>query len=192
MDLSSLLWQAVAVVTLAGPADPAKECYWPDRLKDEIESQACHLEVTWYSSVWLDDGEPEENSPWNKVVSCRRDYERLKDAPPMNDQYRFPPGDVAEECLNLAKAYVSYLERESLLRSHQEAWYMDAISDACALRGIWEHAWYLNRPNYSESPTMIREHLWELKLLLGNDTYMAGRLPLPVPVWRYTYVGGMR
>lgn len=192
MDLSSLLWQAVAVVAIAGPVDPAKDCIWPDRLKDEIESQAEKLEVTWYSSVWLDDGEPEDTSPWNKVVSCRRDYERLKDAPPMSDQYRFPPSDVSEECWDMAKAYIVHLERESLLRMHQEAWYMDAISDACVLRAIWEHAWYLNRSAYSYSPTCVREHLQELKTLLGNDAYMAGRLPCPVPLNRYSYVERIR
>lgn len=191
MELSSILWQGLALLVLVGPVDPLMGCQWPEGFEQRFRDACDGMEVTFYDYAYptdSDEYDSDGSSLWNRVIQSRRDYQRLRGSPRASDQERFPPGEVSKECWTFANAYVAYLERQSLLWPHRAEWYMDTIAEAKQLATIWKHAYYLNG---GYGTTTVREHLREIRSLLGEDAYMTGRMPLPVPMWRFDYAVGV-
>lgn len=117
--------------------------------------------------------------------------------PPIEDAARFPPASVVEPLLELSIAHLEYrrhLPRDSyhdlrnwywLCEAHRcrEAWGILEEIQATEIGSRWEGSGELTRPRNSER--VRRQKLGELRDLIGRKDYHAGRMPPPVPLWRY-------
>lgn len=97
--------------------------------------------------------------------------------PPAEDLHRFPPKAIVDQNVTFAEKHIRWLES-------QRDWHKGRDVDGW----LWEAreclaSWTeLQRCHYASS---TREKLHDLKWRLGWADYSAGRMPPPVPLWRF-------
>lgn len=95
---------------------------------------------------------------------------------------RFPPRAAVRANLDFATAHVAYLEARVALapyRSDLAEW----LSEARRLRLAWNA---LDSAQIFCEETDRRCELDTLRELIGADAFFQGRMPPPVPLWRFT------
>lgn len=102
--------------------------------------------------------------------------------PPLADAARFPTFLECQDNLAFNRAYVCYLEGRLAWEADQEAG-AESISEAKQLRAVWQVLWHVQHPHHADC--CRHESLRELKQLLGDEAYYAGRMPPHVPLWRF-------
>ena len=104
--------------------------------------------------------------------------------PQVEELCRFPPRAVAERCVDCAWAHVWWVEtRMTLDTTDGDIWHEWLVEarhcQECwsALRRVylWQEA----------APDQVRSALADLREVLGYVDFYAGRMPPPVPVWRF-------
>jgi hypothetical protein len=106
----------------------------------------------------------------------------LNHEPPISDLGRFPPPRYVERLRSFQAEYLEHLRARLSYQIHEREQILEAISETESLWAPWEtlydaqHAW---------SEDWIRHHLAYLRMQLGMEDYLEGRMPPPVPVWRF-------
>jgi hypothetical protein len=117
------------------------------------------------------------------VRHLQRRYGELIDAPPLNDNLRFPGRELACEMLSFNRAYHSHitLRRDGAGKIRAE------LDEAIAETEHLYHVWDLVRDARSECYYVsVRRHaLAALREAIGPGDYYRGALPPHVPVWRF-------
>lgn len=181
--MTDLLWDLIAIVVLTGPAEPRIETdvAWPAPLRHAVARQCERLEVTLcpHAVAAHDYG-------FSVAVSeARFDLDTLRDAPPVRDRWRFPPSEISDANQHFARAYMDHLRAERALRPHVFWWFDAALEEAewhrlCHYEASWA--------TWPCGPSIRRRHLAELRRLLGDAAYAAGRLPPSVPIKRFQHI----
>jgi hypothetical protein len=128
--------------------------------------------------------------------------------------HQFPPADVVRDNLELSMCYLSWLQRANAIAPvHQRDAMTTRIAEARHLYGVWSS---LNRattqlgevkmlvalgrkdnrsPSNRYWPQTVEKllslaEMWidGLESTLGEENFGAGRMPPPVPVWRFQFV----
>ncbi len=112
--------------------------------------------------------------------------------PPLEDLARFPAQWVTAENRDLARRHIRWLEARIAVDRWQEAELTEWLWEARCRADLWEILHTAQQGCCDEySPwteTEKRQCLAELKRLLGQDYYQ-GRMPQPVPVYRFAVLG---
>lgn len=111
----------------------------------------------------------------------------LADLPPEWDVTRFPTRPEANEATQFNRGVVKWLEE----RRATDHIHFDELTETIRQTHRLYEIWDLVRDARCEfySPRVRRMALAELRQRLGDEAYYAGRLPPPVPVWRFAEVG---
>lgn len=106
--------------------------------------------------------------------------------PPLSDLHRFPPAAVAEPYYKLASAHRDWIcqqKPKALTRADEAFWWAWQLeADHC--RRAWDHLWDAHRVTVFEVSAR-RRWLAKLRETIGEQDYWDGRMPPPVPVWRF-------
>lgn len=116
------------------------------------------------------------------LVTVRRRYADLRDAPPLCDSARFPSVETCREMKKVNQAYRSWLDQRKELFPLQE-WVDEAISETNWAFWVWDAAQDAVFDGYQVD--MRRRAMKNLRERIGEWNYYAGCLPPPVPVWRF-------
>ncbi len=96
----------------------------------------------------------------------------------------FPPAKIVDDALKTANAHIAWLQEQRKFRQHDDdgGWFDSA--DNC--RWCWRHLsyalWYRDA---IQDDAHMRRNLMFLRMRLGNEAYYSGRMPPPVPTWRF-------
>lgn len=112
-------------------------------------------------------------------------YLRLKDAPSVSDSLRFPDRDYVGHLLDFNRTYYHHINNLKSL-----AWDVTlhdrALTETDQLYMIWDAVRDIKSEFYYVS--IRRTRLAELRKVLGEEAYYAGRLPPHVPIWRFNQI----
>lgn len=114
------------------------------------------------------------------VVACQLPGEPVRppEIPILETDLRwFPPREVAEVNYKLAQEHVDWLKL--MVKANPTEDYGPWLKDAEQCRVCWEDLYDCHR---------YYATVWRLEFLrmrLGQESYWAGRMPPPVPLWRF-------
>ena len=108
---------------------------------------------------------------------CHNTFLELGNAPPSTDSLNFPPEAWCEYESSRNAAYKWKLEVQAEFFHSRWFDFQDALHDAEWRANVWYTALYAQR-GYVASR---RGHLRQLRALLGDADYFAGRMPTGVP-----------
>lgn len=117
--------------------------------------------------------------------SMRERYQISKTAPPLEDSKRFPSdSETIRNAVKVNREYLEYLKAAEPLDRINKKWYEDTINETNELFEFWNQLDDLH--TYSSSNKWHqRSCLKEIKRILGDENYNAGKCPPPVPYWRF-------
>jgi hypothetical protein len=98
------------------------------------------------------------------------------------DLRRFPPHEVVQEYLAFNRAYQAHLESQRLFATHHADEMNAVLRETRLLYWAWDK---LDDAWTSCTEAARWDALGHLRCLLGNDAYCRGRMPPPVPLWRF-------
>jgi hypothetical protein len=122
---------------------------------------------------------------------------------------QFPPKAVAENFVNLSHNHVRWLnEVATVIPVHQRHHHAGHLKEAIDLETCWEclygaesdlmdarrmvetgqikgSTFGFYRPGLTEVLHSAERYLDSLEMRLGDDAFQAGRMPPPVPYWRF-------
>ena len=112
--------------------------------------------------------------------------------PHLCDVDKFPSRTVVSASLEFNRAYRGQLELQRSLymeRDPRYTWYSDAIKETDQLYEAWQ---LLSIGIYNRDTKYVnlwtREQLQKLREMIGDDNFFNGRMPPPVPIWRFREV----
>ena len=95
---------------------------------------------------------------------------------------RFPPHELVQEYLAFNRAYQAHLESRRLLAQHHAEEISAVLWETRLLYWTWDK---LDDAWASCTEAARWDALGDLRVLLGDDAYYSGRMPPPVPLWRF-------
>lgn len=112
---------------------------------------------------------------------------------PLADCGRFPDGAACQELEDFARGHLAWLDarRPLCLTESDEATWRQARTEAQWCFNCWDWAGAAQGNEGDRTTTdgrvagYRRFSLDKLRELLGDDDYFAGRMPPPVPLWRF-------
>jgi hypothetical protein len=108
----------------------------------------------------------------------------LEDAPPLADSLRFPSAKVVEQLLAFSGKYRKHLEARLSLAGGQDRENNEAaLKEMKHLIDIYENVLAVAIENAVAANR--RMALARLKEKIGENLYVQGKLPPPVPLWRF-------
>lgn len=100
---------------------------------------------------------------------------------------RFPDRQTALECEQIAKAHVWWLRAEIGVYPWKADYFEEWLYDADRFKNAW--ASLLLAHVYRESNCAdCKYYLSCLRSIIGEENYLAGRMPPPVPFWYFTEI----
>ncbi len=113
----------------------------------------------------------------------RRRYEDLIDAPALIDSRRFPDAETVNQLLNFNRSYRQNLCFRQPVELARIGELREAVRETDELYHIWDTVRDTRSDYYYV--TVRRQALKKLRDVLGPEAYHYGRLPPPVPLWRF-------
>ena len=96
--------------------------------------------------------------------------------------YRFPSKQTAEKFAELIYRHQDWIDFMVACRPDNEA-YRDWNSDCLRCGNCWYYLSVAREPGVSLEVQLMA--LEELRTRLGNEAFIRGRMPPPVPLWRF-------
>ena len=117
------------------------------------------------------------------VHLLRSRYQELLDAPSVKDSLRFPDRTIIQGLMDFNRSYrENVVSRRSMTLGAGET-YDAALHETDQLYEVWDA---LNDARCDYYYVVYRRQaLKKLRKLVGEDAYYSGRLPPPVPLWRF-------
>jgi hypothetical protein len=117
------------------------------------------------------------------LVLLRRRYQDLNGAPQLSDGMRFPDPETVGQILAFNRAYRQHLCLRQPIELPRSEELKAAIRETDDLYHIWDLVRDARCDYYYV--TVRRQALYKLRQVLGAEAYYCGRLPPPVPLWRF-------
>ena len=109
-----------------------------------------------------------------------------------NDQYTDDGGEPTYYWITGCPAIdprMAWLKSQLYMRPREWIYWDEQISQQEAIEETWKILWYARCRRRVKDPDMCVYHLLRLRELLGEADYALGRMPNPIPLWRYERVG---
>jgi hypothetical protein len=113
----------------------------------------------------------------------RRRYQDLSRAPLLHDGLRFPDADAARQQLAFNRTYRQHLSIRQPIERNRGDELRAAARETDHLYTVWDTLRDARCEFYYV--TVRRLALLKLREMLGDEDYYFGRVPPPVPVWRF-------
>jgi len=101
---------------------------------------------------------------------------------------RFPDKQTADACREIAVAHVRWLENEIAVFPSRAEDFDEWLSQAKRYKSAWQYLCSAHW-NYPGNANCVYNALEELRMLIGEENYLAGRMPPPMPYWFFTELG---
>lgn len=155
---------------------------------DRWEQLSPALQKTAMSMELLDKGEfkyilHDAKDFQQDINIIRQRYVELKDAPAAAECYQFPHRVEMYDRLQFNRAYVEYIRKLRTIYSDRADEYDEIICECNQIYRILDAARDSRCDYYHVS--VRRKSLMDLKALIGEEDFNAGRLPFCVPEWRF-------
>jgi hypothetical protein len=108
------------------------------------------------------------------------------DAPPLEDVYRFPTLEQAHHAWVFNSLYREQMEARRAFQRHRYDEITRALEEAAQLARAWDQVWIARCEGCSDRRRRLA--LKGLRELIGPEDYYAGRMPPPVPLWRFVEI----
>src|SRR5262249_38762752 len=112
-----------------------------------------------------------------------RRHRDLADAPALHDGLRFPDPETVNQLLSFNRAYRQHLSVRQPVELIRWGELRTALLETDQLHQLWDTVRDARCDYYYV--TVRRQALKTLRTMLGDEAYYFGRLPPPVPVWRF-------
>jgi hypothetical protein len=181
MSGADLILAAILLTTPPGIPEPTPpEDRWP-ALRDAVHQVAVEWEIldqreTRYVLARAEDFSTDLNM-------LRRRYQELADAPPAADGFRFPDRNVVNEMVRFNRAFRKHLDQRQQLEADRTDALRAVMWETDRLYSVWDAVRDARCEFYYV--TVRRAALKKLRDLIGEEAYLAGRLPPNVPTWRF-------
>jgi hypothetical protein len=113
----------------------------------------------------------------------RRRFRDLTDAPALNDSQRFPDRETINDLLAFNRSYRQNLTNRQPVELVRCWELRAAMQETEHLYQVWDTVRDARCDYYYV--TVRRQALKKLRKMLGADDYYFGKLPPPVPLWRF-------
>jgi hypothetical protein len=113
----------------------------------------------------------------------RRRFTDLQDAPALSDGRRFPDTETVNQLIAFNRSFRQHLCLRRPVEHSRLGEIQDAVREADELYHIWDTVRDTRCQYYYV--TVRRQALKKLRDMLGAEAYYSGRLPPPVPLWRF-------
>ncbi len=117
------------------------------------------------------------------LAELRRRYDDLSDAPPASDAFRFPPKEQINVQLDFNRAYWKQMDTRRAMDVARADDMRVILDETERLYQIWDTVKDARCQCYYVP--FRRRALKKLRDLVGPDAYYSGKLPPPVPIWRF-------
>ena len=98
----------------------------------------------------------------------------------------FPSAWTAEQAVKMANAHISWLDERLLMCRHDQIWYYrEWRREAVTLMDIWGDLLSAHWCTEPGMETSLLYNLGELRDKIGHTRFYNGRLPHPLPLWRF-------
>lgn len=175
---------ALALMLVCEPGIPCKEMgeFW-ERWELPLASVSVALEL-------MNEGELSFSGAfgtWSNMPNLRSRWQELKYAPALWERDRFPHWRSLKLSMEINRAYVQMLGQSIWINAVDEWQIRDAVQEADWLFNVYDAC----RESMKKGNSVYwkRCALVRLKGLIGDEDFAAGRLPLPVPLHRFTEFG---
>ena len=124
--------------------------------------------------------------PWAHIAWC---LILLPADSSLADCHRFPPREYARQCMVFNRSYRCHVELQLIWYAGDTRrwWYwQEALWETDRLYHVWDA---LHAAQGGEWPDEIFRLKWlrNMREMIGEEAYAAGRMPPPVPIWRFSY-----
>lgn len=181
MSAGDLILAAILLTTPPGTPEVAPpEAQFP-ALRDAIHQLAVEWEILDTRETRYVLSRPEDYDP--DLNMLRRRYQELKDAPRVNDSFRFPDRPVVNEMVRFNRAYRKHLDERQVLENDRAEALRAVMYETDRLYKVWDSVRDARCEFYYV--TVRRQALKKLRELVGEDSYLSATLPPNVPTWRF-------
>lgn len=104
--------------------------------------------------------------------------------PPLSDLHRFPAAAVAKANYDFATEHRNWVNKQKPLAPRDESRWLDWQAEAAHCRKAWDNLWDANQVQLYDANAR-RKWLYRLRVTIGEEDYWIGRMPPPVPLWRF-------
>lgn len=170
------MWDFLVLLLVVSPFEPPASRQAPESLWQALRRVSFVLEIVGPHEHWRNDFHDE-------LRYVRQHWRELADAPPWTDTLRLPPSSTATKYCSWNLAYQEYADGRRWMCRHRWDEYTVCLEEARQLYQIWKSV--QEATDMSNNWVHQRRALRELRDLLGPDSYAAGWLPPPAPVWRF-------
>jgi hypothetical protein len=140
------------------------------------------------------------------LLACVPESETQKQVRVLEERLRpFPAEDVIAFNLEICNQHVSWMKNaDCAIPSHHKHRYAAWLTEAERLQDTWNclsrariflkearRVAEENPPRIQHGPSVFRvtqRYIDHLELLLGEENFAFGRMPPPVPIWRFQWV----
>jgi hypothetical protein len=174
----------IALMALTAPPGAVEPLVCPPTfhvLQQALHATALHLEILDPREVRYILSRPEDFH--SDLYLLRRRYEDLYDAPSLSDGLRFVEPEIANQLLAFNRSYRQHLCLRQPVELARSAELRSAMRESDELYHIWDTVRDARCDYYYV--TVRRQALKKLRDLIGAEAYYFGRLPPPVPLWRF-------
>ena len=181
MSGADLVLAAILLTTPPGTPEPAPPAdRWPS-LRDAIHHVAVEWEILDPRETRYVLARPEDFCA--DLNMLRRRYRELADAPPAADGFRFPDRNAVNETVRFNRAFRKHLDQRQQLETDRTDALRKVMAETDRLYAVWDAVRDARCEFYYV--TVRRAALKKLRDLVGEEEYLAGRLPPNVPTWRF-------
>jgi hypothetical protein len=174
----------LAVALLTSPPDTpesAVNAHLHGKLKSTLQMLAVQWEILDQREVHYILSRPEDFQ--SDLNLLRRRFRDLADAPALNDSLRFPDRETINDLLAFNRSYRQNLTNRQPVELVRCWELRTAMQETEHLYQVWDTVRDARCDYYYV--TVRRQALKKLRKMLGDDAYYFGRLPPPVPLWRF-------
>lgn len=117
------------------------------------------------------------------IEMIRDRYASLKNAPRCHDADHFPHRHVTSGLIEFNRSFLKHVEKRRVLETDRYDELTDIIDETNQIYRILDAARDARCDYYNV--TSRREALQRLRDMIGEEDFRSGKLPIPVPVWRF-------
>lgn len=181
MSGADLVLAAILLTTPPGTPEPTPPSDRFPQLRDAIHHVAVQWEIldpreTRYVLTRAEDFNTDLNM-------LRRRRQELADAPPAADAFRFPDRNTVNELVRFNRAFRKHLDQRQQLEADRTGALRAVIWETERLYQVWDAVRDARCEFYYV--TVRRAALKKLRDLIGEEDYLASKLPPNVPTWRF-------
>lgn len=171
-----MVWYLYVACLILSPTEPDVSSQQNPEIWEALKEISVGLELVGPHENWASDFRSE-------LRYVRHYWRTLNDAPTLGDCCVLPPAWLVQDLCRLNEQYQCHLQMQQVMYPHRADDFNEVLREAKKLHAVWDSVRRATGPN--QAWAYRRRMLRQLKEMVGEEAYYAGRLPPSVPLWRF-------